>query len=469
MMDYSSFLSHEKVLLVAPAGYGKTFTLAQCLKHTCGKSLLLTHTHAGVASIRKKLKDELVDSEKYNVETISSFAQKYVQAFYTGTDIPKQEDSKKYHPFVLEKAIEILSIPAIQCVIQATYSGVFVDEYQDCTSGHHALVMSLSSNLPLRIFGDNLQGIFNFNGDLVDFATELAEFFRFPPLATPHRWNLAGNAALGASLDCIRNKLEKGEDIDLNDYSATIEYVDGADGYFDPRTAYAKKLNEIRRDKSLLVIHPNSIRIEPRLKFSSRFKQISTIESIDDKSFYALAKVADKFDDSKKYPILKKIAQQFYAKTELDKWFGDSDFKNKRDDIAKRHVVELRRCLEGSGNLRALAEALEKVSQLPSFSCTRKELLRSLNKAIDIALSKNISVYDGMKEQRNNVRRAGRRVEGRHIGTTLLTKGLEFDTVVVLDAHKFECPKHLYVALTRCRKRLVVIAKSSVLTPYPSP
>ena len=468
MMDYSSFLSHEKVLLVAPAGYGKTFTLAQCLKHTCGKSLVLTHTHAGVASIKKKLKDELVDSAKYNVETISSFAQKYVQAFYTGGDVPEQDDSKKYHPFILEKAIDILSISAVQCVIQASYSGVFVDEYQDCTRGHHALIMSLASHVPLRIFGDDLQGIFNFNGDLVDFATDLAGFFRFPPLSTPHRWNIAGNPALGVSLDCIRNRLEKSEDIDLNHYAATIEYVDSADGYFDPRTAYAKKLSEIRGDESLLVIHPNSIRIEPRLKFSSRFKEICPIESIDDKSFYKLARVADKFDDSKKYPILKEIAQKFYVKTELGKWFGASDFKNKQDDRSKVHVTELRRCLAGSGNLRTLSAALEKVSHLPSFSCTRKELLRSLNKAIDIALNKNISVYEGMKEQRNNVRRAGRRVEGRHIGTTLLTKGLEFDTVVILDAHSFECPKHLYVALTRCRKRLVVIANSRVLSPYTS-
>lgn len=162
------------------------------------------------------------------------------------------------------------------------------------------------------------------------------------------------------------------------------------------------------------------------------------------------------------------MASELYAKTELEKWFGASDFKNKRNDVGKGYVNDLKGCLGGGESLRTLLAALEKVANLPSFSCRRKELLRSLNKAIDIAILKNISIYEGMKEQRNSVRRAGRSIGGRHIGTTLLTKGLEFDTVVVLEAHRFDCPKHLYVALTHCRKRLVVIANSRVLSPYTS-
>ncbi|QFU75934.1 hypothetical protein EY643_09820 [Halioglobus maricola] len=465
-MDYSSFLSHDKVLLVAPAGYGKTFTLAQCLKHTTGKSLILTHTHAGVASIKKKLKDEQVDTAKFNVETISSFAQKYVQSFYSGSDAPEQDDRKNYHPFILTKAIEILSISAVHHVVTASYTGIFVDEYQDCTHEHHSLIMTLAKHLPLRIFGDALQGIFNFNGDLVDFSSDLDDFYRFPPLSTPHRWELAGNAALGKALDTIRRNLEEGEDIDLSRYDTTIEYVNGSTGYYVPGSPPAQKIKDVRKEGSLLIIHPNTVNLEPRLKFSSRYKDITPIESIDDKTFYRLARAADEFDATEKYPVLKKLAGELYTKTEVDKWFGPSDFKNKRGDAAKGHVNDLKNCLGGGGSLRTLSAALEKVADLPAFSCTRKELLRSLNKAIDIAMAKNLSVYEGMKEQRNNVRRAGRKIEGRHIGTTLLTKGLEFDTVVVLDAHRFECPKHLYVALTRCRKRLVVIANTQKLSPY---
>jgi DNA helicase-2/ATP-dependent DNA helicase PcrA len=50
-----------------------------------------------------------------------------------------------------------------------------------------------------------------------------------------------------------------------------------------------------------------------------------------------------------------------------------------------------------------------------------------------------------MKEIRNIKRRIGRKISGRCTGTTLLTKGLEFDTVAVLDAHKFKCLENFYV------------------------
>ena len=71
-----------------------------------------------------------------------------------------------------------------------------------------------------------------------------------------------------------------------------------------------------------------------------------------------------------------------------------------------------------------------------------------------------------MNNKRNMTRRIGRKISGRCIGTTLLTKGLEFDTVAILNAHKFDCPKHLYVAMTRASKRLIIFTDKPNLNPY---
>lgn len=68
-----------------------------------------------------------------------------------------------------------------------------------------------------------------------------------------------------------------------------------------------------------------------------------------------------------------------------------------------------------------------------------------------------------MKEMRNVVRRGGRKIRGRCIGTTLLTKGLEFDTVIILDAHRFEDSKNFYVAISRACKNLVILSKEQTL------
>ena len=55
MFDINEFVSKPKSLLIAPAGYGKTHTIAECLKYTAGSQLVLTHTHAGGASLTEKL------------------------------------------------------------------------------------------------------------------------------------------------------------------------------------------------------------------------------------------------------------------------------------------------------------------------------------------------------------------------------------------------------------------------------
>lgn len=60
-----------------------------------------------------------------------------------------------------------------------------------------------------------------------------------------------------------------------------------------------------------------------------------------------------------------------------------------------------------------------------------------------------------MAANRNITRRVGRKLYGKSIGTTLLTKGLECDTVVLLEEEPFDF-KNQYVALTRGSKQVFV-------------
>ena len=54
-----------------------------------------------------------------------------------------------------------------------------------------------------------------------------------------------------------------------------------------------------------------------------------------------------------------------------------------------------------------------------------------------------------MINQRNKFRRVGRKIDRKCLCTVELTKGLEFDTVIILNAETFKNPKELYVAMTR--------------------
>lgn len=476
MINYIEFISKKKSMLIAPAGFGKTHTIAECLKNIRNKEkqLILTHTHAGVASIKEKIKKEGISNSIFEVETITSFAQKYVLAFYTGNDLPNQEDSKFYYPFIVEKGITLFKLKPIRQIIFNTYKGLFVDEYQDCNVSQHNLVLSLAEILPTHILGDFLQGIFGFNGEqLVDLNDPLAMKGFIDAkyeLDKPQRWLNGNNVALGADLKSIRDKLIGKNEVDLTKYSSIELKLINEQDLYNPMTNYCQQIRNLLKEKNVLLLHPDSTSVYPRLKilktFNNRFK---LVEAIDDKEFYTLAKEADLLTRENIRINLLVICKKLFNKTGVDYWFNEKGLKKKKKPEDKAQIISIEgqiNLLEKKFSLFQFAKLLKDVKTLSEIKCYRKELFITFCKAIEDAELQQISVSESMNNKRNQTRRIGRKIYGKCIGTTLLTKGLEFDTVAILNAHKFECPKHLYVAMTRASKRLIVFTDKSTLNPY---
>lgn len=490
-MNYQDFVNEKKALLIAPAGYGKTYTIAKAVQHTTGKQLILTHTHAGIAAIREKLKADNVKSNRYNIETISSFVQKIVHAYYVGNDIPDQ-DAKNYHTYLLEKAALVLSSSFVLNIIGKSYSGLFVDEYQDCNQRQHALILSLSSVLLTRILGDPLQGIFDFDGDSVNFDKDFAEFTRFPDLLIPYRWyREQNNKKLGDRLKEIRHSLILENDFTLlaND-KIGLNVIEVKNNEFtSKRSDYKEKLISIIKNKknlpeleSLLILVPiyedirrgkkikkgtiiDRAKIREQIDFS---KSLVLLESIDDKTFYSIARKVDELIFSikaahKKIDRVKDILLQLFNTTEINNYFGINSLKSKRDisDRKKSSIVlDAINVFIDKPSFINLATVITQAKKQLNLKFKRDEVLYSLLNSLSKAEREKTSVFEAMKSNRNHIRRIGRKVHGKCIGTTLLTKGLEFDTVVVLDAHRFNCKKNLYVALTRCCKRLIIFTEN---------
>lgn len=471
-MDYANFVSKPKSFVIAPAGYGKTHAIAICLKHTSGRQLILTHTHAGVASLKDKIQSQGISNTLYRVETITSFAQKYVNAFYCGNDIPEQEESKDYYPFIIDKAKDLFKIPAIRDVVKSTYSGFFVDEYQDCNIGQHNLIKELARILPTRILGDHLQGIFDFNGDtLVDFKVHLCDFEKFPDLVQPWRWK-HNNPDLGESLKEIREILEQTQNIDLGLYEGRVEILQTEENEkYTYLSEYNKKIWELCNKDDVLIIHPDSTNLNVRKDFTSRFNNaFILVEAIDSKDFYKLSHKLGGVNCENVYSLIYNlIPHLFNGTTSRDKWFSSTGVKNKRSKEDKNYIVPIDKYLKQLRqkiSLSVISKSLKKVEELPDMKCYRRELLWDLCEALEHAEHKAITVYEAMKEIRNRKRRGGRKLNGRCIGTTLLIKGLEFDTVAILDAHNFKCPKNFYVAITRACKKLIIFTNNKILSPY---
>jgi hypothetical protein len=99
---------------------------------------------------------------------------------------------------IYDGAARLVQSGAVNSVIDASYGGLFVDEYQDCTRRQHAVVRLLADHIPCCIFGDPLEGIFDFRDQQpVDWNRDVLPAFPSQgELRTPRRWKNAGNGEL---------------------------------------------------------------------------------------------------------------------------------------------------------------------------------------------------------------------------------------------------------------------------------
>ena len=180
----------DRGLVIAPAGCGKTYLIADAVQHDRDRQLVLTHTHAGVRAILNRLADFGVSSSRVRVTTLDSFALRYAAAFpgLSGwrTPNPRGDEWLQIH----SAAFKAFETRAIKQILKATYRGIYVDEYQDCSSAQHSMLLELSKTLPCRVVGDPMQAIFRdiHKADALPWGTVEKDIPKIGELTEPHRW-----------------------------------------------------------------------------------------------------------------------------------------------------------------------------------------------------------------------------------------------------------------------------------------
>lgn len=467
----SNFVNGKKTKIIAPAGYGKTHFISDCIKYTfenkLGKQLILTHTHAGVASIRAKLFKNNIPTSAYKIETICGYAQKYVFSFIKHSAIPNQEN-KNFYPFIIDCAINLFSKRNIQQIIQKTYSGIFIDEYQDCTKEQQNMLMKLKDIIPLHILGDPLQGIFDFN-NIVDFDTDLNDFTEYDEkLTIPWRWSLNGNNfALGKDLQLIRETLLANNNIKLDKNIYPNIKIKIITGNIYKNKEYKKNLYKELDSNNILIITNGQINQRKKIRSTlGKYINIQLLEAIDDKDFYSISHDFDSLITSKsQYKSFIKILEKIFTEQGIKTWFNKNGLIKKKDAIAKIFSDKLYPYVKKlSNNIATYNDLYNMFLQLKNhLTCWRKDLLFSVIISLKNATLENSTVYTAMCKHKNHIRIVGRKIYGKCLGTTLLTKGLEFDNVVILDAQDFTDKKSFYVAVTRACKNLTIFTTTTNL------
>lgn len=454
--------------IVAAAGCGKTELIAKAVKATTsGPQLVLTHTHAGVDALRRRMYRLGVPPSAFHLETIAGWALRYAVAYPGMSGFSKAIPSGDDWQDVYAAAARMVQLRVVRRVIKATHAGVFVDEYQDCGKQQHQLILALAELLPVRVLGDPLQGIFTFRKaePPVRWIEDVEAHFPFlERLQTPYRWK-DKNPALGDWLVRARAALEAGAPLDLNGAPVKHTRLD-SDWQLRQKAQFDACVRSLDAGERCVAIHG----LPPQCHAAARCLRgiYSVVEPIDLEEMFT---AADEFE-SKSGPELAEAVVEFAkacmtkVSTEMKPLLAAIRKGKPRSNASKNaeQYTALRSVAEqgGAANIFAALNALVRTDQSVGF---RRELLGEMKRALkEKTAHPEVSLRDAAWTARERTRHMGRLLPRYAMGRTHLIKGLEFDHAIVLDADSLS-RKNLYVAITRGVRSLTILSNKQTLTP----
>lgn len=456
--------------VTAPAGCGKTQLIADTLaEHREAKPVLvLTHTNAGVAALRNRLKRAGIPGASYDIGTLDGFCIRTISKFPMRSGhnpaILLLLDRRNDYPAIRAAAGQLLSAGHISGVLRATYSRVIVDEYQDCNQAQHVIVAWLGQALPTYVLGDPMQAIFGFGGNrLVDWNDDvLPHFPAIGMLNIPWRWRRVGREDIGTWLLQARGLLEAGHSVDLRGAPADIQWIQTTHANADQQRRNAAMVRVQEGENVLIIADP--INVNSRHRLTSQIPGATVVENVE---LTDLVSFSSNFDPGAAGAL--DLLVRFSAS--LMTGIGPAallpriqSILNGRNRTAPSPLEHATVSYGQAPSLGSAADLLERCSRLPETHLYRPEMLRCCVAALRMAMSGTHTFHQAVLQIRDKARFSGRPLNRRAVGSTLLLKGLEADVAVILEPQGMDA-HHLYVALTRGAKKILICSGTPILQP----
>jgi hypothetical protein len=448
-----------------PAGCGKTELIAGLVAVTAADgetALVLTHTHAGVDALRRRMQKFEVPRERVVIRTIDSWAFDLISHFpqLAELDVPAAPDwtqSRAYH----QGAARVAKAKAVARMLRLSYDVVLVDEYQDCLVDQHHLVAAVAQSVPTAVLGDPLQSLFNFGGNQpVDWDTNVLPMFPHIEVAyRPRRWPKHQN--LGAWLIAIRDNLLNGNPVDFT--NAPVTWVQRT----DPRTYVRTCFGALKLDGSVAVL--GQFRNDCVSAASTLQGSYSVMEAIDEQVPARLAIVIDTKSGAQVAKAIVDFAVGATAglaphipKAKRLRLGNGQSFTSTKDELKPAYAAI--NDVRSNATPALIGTALREIAGLPGVTIHCREAWYEVTRSVSVAHTDECSVSEALVRTRNHARVAGRRPSDRVVSRPLLVKGLEYDHVVVLDPARYSA-QELYVALSRGSRSVTVISEGRILSP----
>jgi AAA domain/Viral (Superfamily 1) RNA helicase len=461
-----------RAFVVAAAGCGKTELLGQFVAdERSGRQLILTHTHAGVAAIKRRLARMRVTPERFHIDTIAGWCLRYGAAYPAISGYRPDAEADPDWSATYPGAEKVCRSALGRRVVVASYDGVLVDEYQDCSMKQHSLVCALGACIPCRGVGDPMQTVFRFQAEPVVSLPTIRKDFELCEgvLKEPWRWRRPGhNAKLGDWLGEARRQLETNNRLVIAEDAPVTWIPFTGDG--DRTAGWAQCCRDAGVPGETLVAI---------LKWS-------------DPSCKELAlrlggkwPMVEKFDEPELLKLGPKLAQadgprvvaelfQFVTKRmtgigtalrpmvdAIQAGRGTSRFSKNRE-----HAVRFELLAKEPTPKNALAWLEGVLAHRDDWWLYRPECVFQLRAALRESVDGDLAVLpEAIASARTRARHRGRQTHRQTIGTPLLVKGLEFDHVVLLWEPDHLSVEGLYVALTRASKSLTIASRTRTLIP----
>lgn len=425
--------------------------------------LILTHTLAGVAALRKRLQAALVPHSRYSLSSIDAWCVRRVSEFpLRAGPMPDSSDTSVFYPCIRESCLGLLRSRALDAALSSSYGLVLVDEYQDCGPAQHEIVCRLADLLPTFVFGDPLQAVFNFpHAPVVSWEADVVP--AFPLIETldhPWRWERVGAGALGQWLIQARARLHDGAGIDLEQLPDGCEWRQlGGNIATDTQAVRAATSYWRRNDGSVLVLaSPRSPQRHADLARSS--EGIQVVENQDLLAVFRLVDRLDRADPAGRLEPLLDLAHAVMTGISVEaiqRRCRTLRGGRARTPATPDEAAAL--AFEAQPDWHRASSALHAWSTQPGRRVFRREVLRMLLECLSsTAGGRHPSLRDALVAARERRRQQGRPVVSRAVGSTLLLKGLEADYTVLLDLEGLS-PAHVYVALTRGTRGMLIFSR----------
>lgn len=464
----SGLIENNKSFSIAPAGCGKTETvvdlgLSEYENH--GKQLILTHTHAGVHSIRRRLISKNRLAKIAYINTIDSFCLEWVYAYPKLSNLDIRNSDNYDWGKIRQAFLYLVKNIHIKQVIRLKWQGLIVDEYQDCDIHQHKIILALSDVLPTRILGDPLQGIFDFsNTENFNWDSDVATNYTQVPFdITPIRW-ANSSPDLGKWLLDKRFELISQNKISLTDLPNSVKII--RPNFRDNLRLCSIGINTYPDDSHLIIHH------QPPMCHNVSRSLAGTYRSIEELEFNDLKTFADKFDNSADNELhnlvittLSEIAVGMTRqRIEIISQLRNGKTLLNKEYLADRGIFDELAQISKENNISAILKFCNLASNLSKYKVFRMEFYRLMIEALN---KLNSGLHASMKEATESVvnqyRYAGRFNDRRTVGRIRLVKGLDYDHVYIFDLDKFKDPREVYVALTRAKKTLTIISNTNIL------